>query len=547
MTRHTDSYGRQFGPWAIALVGVVVLFVGAALMLRPTTSDGPSPDCPELQVSVPSELLPLVQEQALAAEEDGCATYAVRAVSAPAVSRTLSSGQRMPDVWVVDNQAWLDSAEASLEAQQKQVQLTELGSVAETPVVVAVPKSLAGPNTVGAKSWMNLGALQVTASNPEESTPSAVAFTAVWQAMRSNPLAQGVMGDSFMQVVRASVPQDQLFSNATKPADSARAFPATEQEIWKYNQSNPDSALSAMTPAEGAPVNTYKYLTIGEPTEQETAAAEALYQQLTSDAGKDAMRGAGFRVGAPPKELVPGVPTKLPGKTPELDYKEFDRIGADWSRVTQEIRLLIVTDVSGSMRAPVGGRTRIGLAVDAIGAAVGQMPNSAQAGLWVFSTNQREGGVDYRELVPVEQLGPPPEDAPGGQRAVLLAQAGRLPNLLSGDTGLNDTIWAAYQQEVRNAQPGIRTIVVVVTDGKNDDSTGGLSDDELIANLKTLKADAGDVRLVLVGMGSDPDAEAMRRITNEVDGETAIAEDPAELSGIFAAAVWNTRTADPLD
>jgi hypothetical protein len=51
----------------------------------------------------------------------------------------------------------------------------------------------------------------------------------------------------------------------------------------------------------------------------------------------------------------------------------------------------------------------------------------------------------------------------------------------------------------------------------NDDSTGGLSEDELIDQLKEAADPKRPVRLILIGMGPDVDASALERVATSVD------------------------------
>lgn len=120
-----------------------------------------------------------------------------------------------------------------------------------------------------------------------------------------------------------------------------------------------------------------------------------------------------------------------------------------------------------------------------------------------------------------------------------------MPGMLRGDTGLYDTILAAYQSALADYKAGSESVVIVVTDGENDDPTGGLSEKQLIAQLKKLQDDKKPVRLVLVGMGPSTDVKAMRRVTHSIGGLTAVALNPADISGVFATAMWSVAPQPP--
>ena len=67
----------------------------------------------------------------------------------------------------------------------------------------------------------------------------------------------------------------------------------------------------------------------------------------------------------------------------------------------------------------------------------------------------------------------------------------------------------------RGYAPDRDNLIVVLTDGRNDDSTGGLSTDQLIARLKAAADPQRPVRVIVVGMGTKEDQAVMTRVTSE--------------------------------
>ena len=71
------------------------------------------------------------------------------------------------------------------------------------------------------------------------------------------------------------------------------------------------------------------------------------------------------------------------------------------------MRMLAILDVSGSMKHPAKGTrgmTRAKVTEEAAVTALQILPAGSRIGAWVFSTDQRGKGVDYRELAMVERL-----------------------------------------------------------------------------------------------------------------------------------------------
>ena len=101
--------------------------------------------------------------------------------------------------------------------------------------------------------------------------------------------------------------------------------------------------------------------------------------------------------------------------------------------------------------------------LDAARRGLGLFDDSWSIGLWTFST-ELDGSRDYRQLVPIGPL--------SGQRAELERALAAITPKPSGDTGLYDTMLAAYQAVQEDWEPGRVNSVVLFTDGKNEDANG---------------------------------------------------------------------------
>lgn len=501
-------------------------------------ADGP---CPVITISTTSDLAPVVTQQGNTLTEEGtCADYRVRAEPPQTVIRTLTEDPTSaPAMWIPDSGQWLDLAEA---AGQDRIPIHEGPTIASTPVVIGLPNKMASPTTTGTRPWLTVLSLPLASSAPVKTTPSALAFSAVWQQLKNVPAAQGAVSQAYFKIIDANPTQQDLLRNAASGDKAAKAFPTTEQQIAVTNREHPDTPMSATIPQEGLPSLTYTVVRLGDQDEATRKATEELQNRLAGDDGKAALRDAAFRVDGERSAEIPGIAAEVP-ESPMITTEEFSNILRDWASVSRSMRMLAAVDVSGSMREAVGNTTRIDLAAHAVRNALTVMRPDSEVGLWLFSTNQ-VGQQDYREVVPISKLGSTSANRSGRNKIIAATQS--MKNSLRGDTGLNDTIWGAFQHAQNTYVHGMDNVVVVLTDGANDDSSGGLSQQQLIDRIVKARDPKRPVRLLLIGMGDGADGDALDVIAKAVGGTARLVEDPKQVPEVFATSIWTIqRGPDP--
>jgi hypothetical protein len=174
-----------------------------------------------------------------------------------------------------------------------------------------------------------------------------------------------------------------------------------------------------------------------------------------------------------------------------------------------------------------GNRTREQVTVEAATRGLDLFDDSWALGLWTFSTNL-DGPRDYREILPVGPM------LTNRQRAVQRLAA--IKPKKNGDTGLYDTILAAYQDMQAGWDPGRLNTVVVMTDGDNDDDSG-VSLPTLLTRLKQLNDPTRPVDIVAIGIGPDVTQGPLQQITATTGGGVFTAPDPADITAIFLKAL----------
>ena len=102
-----------------------------------------------------------------------------------------------------------------------------------------------------------------------------------------------------------------------------------------------------------------------------------------------------------------------------------------------------------------------------------------------------------------------------------------------GDTGLYDTTLAAVR-DVRSKWRADQDVVVILSDGKNDDP-GSISLKSLVATLKKEQDADKPVRVYTVAYGAQADAAALSAIAKATGGQSFVAASPADIERVLLA------------
>jgi Ca-activated chloride channel family protein len=167
-------------------------------------------------------------------------------------------------------------------------------------------------------------------------------------------------------------------------------------------------------------------------------------------------------------------------------------------------------------------------------AAVGALPlfsDQDRLGLWQFSSHL-DGGRPYRIVVPLGRVSESPGGTPRRQAMADGLQAMRP----GGRTGLYETTQAAVDYMRRHWAPDRINTVVLLTDGEDDNTAGGLT---LAALVKQLAAANGDrpVRMITIAYGPEADADALRQIASATNGATYELANPQDIQRVFISAI----------
>ncbi len=474
-----------------------------------------------------------------------------------------------PDVWIPESSAWARYASVGPIAERMMPDLQP--SLARSPAVMAMPRDMAlalgwpkvtqtWADFAKKLDWQSKGKpwqFHLGMADPSKSTASLLALVAMLDTSDDGEIDQSEQQAlySITSVMKYVPDTGELLAGMAK-ADGAgkdavfqymSAFPALEQDVITYNQTNPTEPLVAVYPNDGSADADNPYLVLESApwvSKAKQHAAGKFLQYLRGPNGRKAFLADGFRdpnrvgsssVMTEDNGVEPAVPT-LPRAV--LLPESVKSALSTWTGVTRPTNMLLVMDVSGSMDDPVlgTGKSKLAYAKSAALSAIKTFGDQAHVGLWSFSNGNTPGAKDYKEVVPIRQLS---QDLPSGS-----TQQETLESAINGlkakdATGLYDTA-AAAQLAVHNAyMPGAVNMVVLITDGVNEDPSGGLSMDQLLLKLKQTNADPKKaVPVVTVAYGDKADTKALQQIAVASNGAFLSATNAFDIPEVLMSAVF---------
>lgn len=530
--RH-ERPGRRWPWWVIAVAALLVVLLcagGAVFALR---GGGEDSACSGGTISVaaaPEIAEPLEQALGKVEKEEDCAEFEVDTVSASSVTKSINE-DKAPDVWVPDSSTWTDALDDGAGNWTKGT------SIATSPIALAVGSERQDAAS-SISSWGTLlrdkGSLQM--ANPDVDTASRLAFHA---SRIGEPDRIGLeTGKRLIAMSRFAAPSsNKLLDDYSKQPKKTKPFPLSEQQIATHNEEHEDvPPLRAVIPKKGTLMLDYPWMISPELSGEARDVAERARTELGSVEVREALTKAGFR--GPDGEGGPTIAGEKAGTFTRLEpLSPGERVEAveQWDTLRTDMRMLAVIDASGSMSwdSTTPGMTRWEVTKGSLLKGVNILPAGSEVGAWVFSSN-RKGQQDYEQIAPIKRLDA--DTGSGTYRDELRKTVKEGDKYLGGDTGLYDSVWAAYQKMSKEYDPDHVNSVVVFTDGKNDDPNGGLSLDQLLTKLDGAYNSKKPVRVITIGMG-EADPTALQKIADETGGTSYIAETPDDIERVFVQAL----------
>ncbi|GAB2672940.1 substrate-binding domain-containing protein [Thalassiella azotivora] len=543
MGRHSTA--RRARPklpwWAATLAGATVLALVAVLgvpALRGGDRAGAAEGCrptSAVRLVVSPDIAQVVGE--LLAEpvpfgEDQCTRAALRTVEPvqAASSLTTLDASALPHLWIPDSSLWLGRA--------GEVPVEPVGSFATSPVVIGTSREAADELgwVTASPSWAEAArsGRQLAVPDLISSAEGIAALAAIRASLGGDEDADNAVVQAVVAARRGEVPTAaQALTLAADGGASAPLVPLSERDVHLMNRSRQESRLMAVYPSDGSPYLDYPVIKVGAQDKTPPEAVAAVVQALASDKAKEAARLAGFRDVA--GTSATGTSTEgTQAPAPQALATDPQDVAAMLSRLSSlsaPSRVLTVYDVSTSMAATDGGRqTRIELARDAAKSALAVFPDNSRLGAWVFASRM-QGDQDWAELSPTREL---TEEVNGvTQREYLAGVLDTLPDRLTpGGTSLYDTTLAAFRHMQQTYDEEAVNTLTVITDGKNEDSTG-IQLEQLLSTLAAEQDPDRPIIIVTIGLGPDADDQALSQIATQNGAQHFQADDPNDLQNVL--------------
>ncbi|MGH3861203.1 substrate-binding and VWA domain-containing protein [Actinokineospora sp.] len=529
------------------LAGLLVLAIGGWFAFGFISDRLGGPECAEtvsLQVTAAPDVSGIVDQagkRAAEADPEACFRVVVtsRDSAATAESLALSDGGELPDAWIPESTLWLQRA------QDKGAWNTPVTgtSVASSPVVLALTDDTASALGWPGKqpTWAEvLGQNDISVGLPDPSRdPVGVSTLHGVRALTGTAADQGAALTALLRRLSVNtLPQgSDLFlrlPGGTSAAEPLGAFPTSENALLRHNVKSSDSQLVASYADPAVPSLDYPYTVLPKASGAKRDLAQKFLDKLLDPAAVTSFADAGFR--APDGKALRDRSQDKRTSVAPIEYvplpasADVDQLLNQWAGVNLNSRMQVLLDVSGSMAEPVPGTgmDRMAVTLRAAELGIGLFRPTTRFGIWLFSTNL-DGDKDYRELLPVETV---TDHKAGGA----IAKLRDVKSIQGGATGLYDSVLAAYQSGRANWEPGRINVVVVLTDGKNEDPNG-ITREQLLAELAKLQDPRRPLVVVGIGIGPDIDVAELDAISKATGGQAFTTPDPTKIGDIFYAAL----------
>ncbi len=495
MGRHTTARTRRRMPLPLLALALAAVLGAATWVAVAMARSDPGCEPARVVVAASPDIAPAVTETArdLAL---ACVAFDVQPRDSLQRAEELSGTAPKPQAWIPSSTLFLRRANG--------VPLSG-PSVASSPVVLAVAEPVASRLGWPRKTltWPDvLGRAGIVAGMPDPAR-DPVGVSAL-QALRDVTKGASDPAGAYVALLR------KFAANTFDAAStSLTVFPASENAVLRHNAelSGGEAALVAAYSA-ASPSLDYPFVEIAGATPQQGKAVAELKRALLNGAATSTRSGLRAPGGQALRLTETDQRVAAQGqRSAEIPAAaEVDKALSQWAGVNASARVQVLIDVSGSMSAPVPGtgKSRLQITLEAAENALHLFKSTSQVRFLAFATK-----VD-------------------GLRAVRAVP--------DGQTGLYDSVLDVYRLAHKEWEPEKLNLVIVMTDGRNTDP-GGMSRENLLAELGRLRDRNLPVPLIAIGIGPDADETELRQLAAPAGGQAFLSRDPAKIGEVFYGAL----------
>jgi len=496
-------------------------------------------------------------------------------------------GVPLPDVWSPASSIWINLLRTV--DRQQTLPTGSCPSIATLPLVLAMPKPMAdlllsrqrspgwqdilslsrdpmGWGRYGRPDW---GLFKLGRTNPHISTSGLMASAAMYFAATaphvSSDLTESQVNSasvqSFVRDIEHSVihygDNELVFLAEMQKADDrsaddalhyASAVVVEEKAVWDYNEGNPSGdpatlgkhakphvPLVPIYPREGTLESDEPYCILPATSRDagRRQVAQSFLDYLRAPAQQGSFQSHGFRSF---NGKAGGTITRQNGFQPSQPATIINppagsvlaTLQKNWDALRKPARVLLVLDVSGSMSFPVttptgAVTTKLALMEQGADLFIDQFRLDDQLGLWIFSEDLGQGRK-YIELSPIAPAGPQ-----------MQRMHGQIDSLQTANgTALYYAASAAEQRMLLPDAADYINAIVLLTDGKNEETSTSTTEKDLISELQQQTNSQKGVRIFTIGYGADADTRVLNAISAATNGLYVSSTDPNAISSVFA-------------
>ncbi|WP_194410402.1 VWA domain-containing protein [Microbacterium cremeum] len=517
----------------VALAVVLGIFLTRETAAEPENEAAPAGDCLASSLRITADpavagaLEAIVDD--LTESRSDCPDVTIKTEDSSVTAEALAAGSEPDfDVWVPDSAMWPARAAGQAELMGVDAADLEVGAaIASTPIVFAATEPTAAALDAEGAGFASLAARTVAPVLPDPSSVSAssAALLALQTALAGDARAFTTLA---LGLDAGVVPTADEALAAASVATAPTIAVTTEQAVREFNE-DAATPLVPVYPADVKPAVAVPIVTLAGASEETRAAVEALSTAVADGGDHLAEHGLRDAAGSAPEPTSDGTDGVV-AASDLTDGVNQAAVLRTWQILTAPSRMLSLNDVSGSMfQLATADMRRIDLFEQAAVRAINSLSTDSSLATWVFSS-QRIGAQDWQEIVPFGPL----SDAAHKQRTI--DTANNLDSLVGGGTGLYDSVLAAVKYMRETYVPGQVNLVLLNTDGYNEDDEG-LDLQGLLTELEKLRDPAKPVAVIAIGYGPDTDQAALEQIAAATDGAAYQALQPTDIGTVLIDAV----------